>query len=48
MVYAVAALAIQNLQILQRSKICAHFSDLTKEFKTNVIGMCTYMYIYVT
>ena len=42
MVYAGAAL--QNLQILQRSKICAHFSDLTKRIQNQCHW---YVYIHV-
>jgi len=44
MVYAVAAL--QNLQILQRSKICAHFSDLTKRIQ-NQCHWYVYIHVYV-
>ena len=44
MVYAVAAL--QDLQILQRSKICAHFSDLTKRIQ-NQCHWYVYIHVYV-
>ena len=44
MVYAVAAL--QNLQILQRSKICAHFSDLTKRIQ-NQCHWYVYIHVFV-
>ena len=42
MVKALAAL--QDLQILQRPKICAHFSDLTKRIQNQCHW---YVYIYV-
>ena len=45
MVYAVAALQIYRF--CRGLKFVLIFQTLQKEFKTNVIGMCTYMYMYV-